>query len=59
MTPDSHAFPTRPYDLVKEFVIALGDQVADQSILGVPAAGHSRRSSPVTITVGRSTSSAR
>jgi hypothetical protein len=22
-TPDSHAFPTRPYDLVKEFVIAL------------------------------------
>src|SRR5438067_10805795 len=23
-TPDSHAFPTRPYDLVKEFVIALG-----------------------------------
>ena len=22
--PDSHAFPTRPYDLVKEFVIALG-----------------------------------
>jgi len=24
MTPDSHAFPTRPYDLVKEFVIALG-----------------------------------
>lgn len=23
-TPDSHAFPTRSYDLVKEFVIALG-----------------------------------
>lgn len=23
-TPDSHDFPTRPYDLVKEFVIALG-----------------------------------
>jgi len=23
MTPDSHVFPTRPYDLVKEFVIAL------------------------------------
>lgn len=23
-TPDSHAFPTRPYDLVKEFCIALG-----------------------------------
>ena len=23
MTPDSHDFPTRPYDLVKEFVIAL------------------------------------
>ncbi len=22
-TPDSHLFPTRPYDLVKEFVIAL------------------------------------
>ena len=22
-TPDSHSFPTRPYDLVKEFVIAL------------------------------------
>src|ERR1700675_4465761 len=22
-TPDSHDFPTRPYDLVKEFVIAL------------------------------------
>ena len=22
-TPDSHTFPTRPYDLVKEFVIAL------------------------------------
>jgi hypothetical protein len=22
-TPDSHAFPTRPYDLVKEFVLAL------------------------------------
>ncbi|MET3805342.1 hypothetical protein ABIB25_002343 [Nakamurella sp. UYEF19] len=24
VTPDSHLFPTRPYDLVKEFVIALG-----------------------------------
>jgi hypothetical protein len=23
LTPDSHSFPTRPYDLVKEFVIAL------------------------------------
>ena len=23
-TPDAHTFPTRPYDLVKEFVIALG-----------------------------------
>ena len=23
-TPDSHLFPTRPYDLVREFVIALG-----------------------------------
>ena len=23
LTPDSHDFPTRPYDLVKEFVIAL------------------------------------
>ncbi len=23
-TPDSHLFPTRPYDLVKEFVVALG-----------------------------------
>ncbi len=22
-TPDAHDFPTRPYDLVKEFVIAL------------------------------------
>ena len=22
-TPDSHLFPTRPYDLVKEFVIAM------------------------------------
>ena len=22
-TPDSHDFPTRPYDLVKEFTIAL------------------------------------
>ena len=22
-TPDAHAFPTRPYDLVKEFVVAL------------------------------------
>src|SRR5512139_4991 len=22
VTPDSHSFPTRPYDLVKEFVIA-------------------------------------
>jgi hypothetical protein len=24
VTPDAHLFPTRPYDLVKEFVIALG-----------------------------------
>ena len=24
VTPDSHDFPTRPYDLVKEFTIALG-----------------------------------
>src|SRR5690349_25156171 len=23
-TPDAHDFPTRPYDLVKEFVIAVG-----------------------------------
>ena len=23
-TPDSHTFPTRSYDLVKEFVVALG-----------------------------------
>lgn len=22
-TPDSHTFPTRPYDLVKEFLVAL------------------------------------
>ena len=22
-TPDSHLFPTRPYDLVKEFIIAV------------------------------------
>jgi hypothetical protein len=22
-TPDAHLFPTRPYDLVKEFVVAL------------------------------------
>jgi hypothetical protein len=27
-TPDSHLFPTRPYDLVKEFVIALGVVIA-------------------------------
>jgi hypothetical protein len=34
-TPDSHTFPTRPYDLVKEFVIAL---VAMTLLTGVLAA---------------------
>jgi hypothetical protein len=27
-TPDAHDFPTRPYDIVKEFVIALGVMIA-------------------------------
>jgi hypothetical protein len=34
-TPDSHTFPTRPYDLVKEFVVAL---VAMTLLTGVLAA---------------------
>ena len=29
-TPDTHLFPTRPYDLVKEFVIAV-------VVVGLPA----------------------
>ncbi|QNN54320.1 hypothetical protein [Nocardioides mesophilus] len=36
VTPDSHDFPTRPYDLVKEFVIALA--VVSLLTLGLSAA---------------------
>jgi hypothetical protein len=32
-TPDAHLFPTRPYDLVREFVIALGVVIALTLIL--------------------------
>jgi hypothetical protein len=35
LTPDSHTFPTRPYDLVKEFVVAL---IAMTLLVGVLAA---------------------
>jgi hypothetical protein len=34
-TPDAHTFPTRPYDLVKEFVIALGVMTLLTAILSV------------------------
>src|SRR5690348_3300963 len=34
-TPDTYLFPTRPYDLVREFVIALGVVVALTLLLAV------------------------
>ncbi|HET8766047.1 MAG TPA: hypothetical protein VFM86_01870 [Pedococcus sp.] len=33
VTPDSHGFPTRPYDLVKEFVLALAAVVVLTAVL--------------------------
>ena len=46
-TPDSHSFPTRPYDLVKEFVIAL--VVVSLLSLGLAAALSSPDESSITL----------
>ena len=35
VTPDSHTFPTRRYDLVKEFVIALASVAALTVVLAI------------------------
>lgn len=42
-TPDAHLFPTRPYDLVREFVIALGVVVALTLVLAAVFSSPDRR----------------
>jgi hypothetical protein len=46
-TPDSHSYPTRPYDLVKEFVIALG--VISLLTVGLAAVFGSPDERPITL----------